>query len=61
MLSVLRMKDFEDVETVRITKTKREVIEEKESFLTQKQKKERNRDLFFSLTELKTTYEAQLN
>ena len=61
LLNVLRMKDFEDVETVRTTKTKREVIEEKEDSLAQKQKKERNRGLLPFLAELKTTYEAQLN
>ena len=55
------MKNFEDAETVRTTKTKREVIEEKKDSLAQKQKKKQNRDLLSSLTELKTTYEAQLN
>ena len=52
--------DFGVADTVRTTKTKREEIEEKDDTVAQKKRKEKNRDLHSSLSELKRKYEVQI-
>lgn len=58
LLSLLRDQGFGGAGTVRTTKTNREALEEKEGFKAQKQHKEVDRGLDYSLSELKLIYNA---
>ena len=60
LLSILRDLGFGAAGTVRVTKTKRDELEEKHGTEAQKQQKEKNRGLDTSFSDLKLEYGAQL-